>query len=472
MGLSSTKTKTTNKETATTTPNPYAPALPAIEGYYGNLAELMGRDSSAFAPQTNPLLNQATTGASNLGQNNGALNSAADFSWALANQLRNQEQPGTATAGLTKANMPGPLGSVDVAGVAGPEAAQAQLGSYGPLAFAGDASGGAGSTPLSYGGASGLGGIQGYMNPQLEGYIKAALGNFDEQAGKERAAYSARGAKNNNYGGSGYYLGEADLLSNLTRDRAMTEGQLGYDAWKTAADFSSRDADRANAAGIASMQSGNQFNTSMADRLAQLGMFNAGAVNDRSESIFDATNQNSQFNTGQQNDILSQIFGEQSANARQNASSANDANQLAYTTGAETDRFNAGSANDLSQFNAGQQNTMASSNANRQQQGYGMALDGAGQYADIQNTMGDNARDDIGVQAQLGQYLSQLQQQQALAPYTQAGVMGDLLNPQLLGLLTGQTVNASSEGTSKQSGGIGSTLLGGLFGLGSAYLGK
>lgn len=454
MGLSSTKTKTTSKETATTKPEPYAPAVPAIENYYGKLPGLFNTDPNVFAPQSNALLDQATAGAKGLGSQTG-LNEAANYTWQLANQLQNQKQPNAVKAGL-----PGAISATNVNGPAAPTAAQATVANLAPAALAMDTSGLAGKDVATYGGATAKSYMDQYLDPQLDGYVKAYLTNFDDTAGREKAAYQAQGAMNGAFGGSRYGIGEAQLTSDLANKRALGEAGLRSDAFKTALGAGQSDAANANSAGIASMEAQNQRDETLAGLAAQLGMFNAGQVNDRSQSLFDALNQASLFNTGQTNDLNSLIFGEQSTNARQNASAANDVNKLLYTTTADNNRFNADQAN-----------SMASSNANRVQAGLGAALQGAGQYADIQNSMAANDRSNIGLQADLGQYLSQMQLQQALAPYTQAGVQGDLLNPQLLSILSGQTVSGSKEGTTKESMNLLQSLIAAGSKVGSAFAG-
>ncbi len=479
MGSKTVKTK----ETATTTPNLNPNVAPLVQNYYTGLEPLMGGDSSAFVPKTNPLLTKAQEGARNLGSDfssaygfiNSGINTAFNTPDATMTTVNGPAAPKAA-----QARLPGAPTLSRVVAVDGPEQTQATVANYGPLALAGDGAGYAGDGPVGFGGATGYQGIDNYMNPQLAGYIKAALANFDEEAGRRQAAYERAGALNKAFGGSGYHIGQADLLSNLTRDRARTEGQLGYDAWKTAADFSSRDADRANAAGIASMQSANQYNTSLADRLAQLSMYNAGAANDRQRSIFDAANETSRLNATEANELAALLFGERSANARQDAATENELASLLFSQGAETNRFNTGQTNDLASQVFGERsanarqdaaaaNALSQFNTNVGLERAGMQMDAGRAFADIGSADAASRRADISLQQDLGTQMMEIQQREDLSPYIKQQMLAELINGAgILGATTGQTIN--SQGTSKQSGGFLNSLLGAGTSLGSAAI--
>lgn len=479
MGSKTVKTK----EKATTTPNLNQNVAPLVDNYYTQLGPLMGGDASAFAPKTNPLLTKAQEGGRNLGSDfssaYGYINSGAANAFNTPDATTtNVNGPAGPTA--AQARLPGAPTLARVSNVADPVQQMATVGNYGPLAMAGDGTGYAGDGPMGFGGATGYQGIDNYMNPQLEGYIKAFYDDFDNEAGKQRAAYERSGALNKAMGGSGYYLGQGQLDADLTRDRALGGAQLGYDAWKTAADFSSRDADRANSAGIASMQSANDYNKSLADRLASLSMFNAGSVNDRSKSIFDATNENSRFNATEGNDLSALLYGERNANARQDASSANELSSLLFGQGAETNRFNTGQTNDMAGRVYGERSANARQDAaaanDTSQFNSRLGLDRAGMQMDAGRAIADiganeaaSRRADIGVQQDLGTQLMEIQQRQDLSPYTKQQIIAELINGAgILGATTGQTIN--SEGTSKQSGGLLQSLLGAGAQLGSAAI--
>lgn len=487
MGLSSQTTKTTSKEQATTTPNlaPYTQG--PIENYYAGLSGLMDGDSSAFAPKTNPLLMKAAEGARNLGSDYsgayGYINNAAQSAFGVPNAATTSVN-GPAAPTAAQAKLPGAPSLTKVGNVSAPDLMKASVGDYGPVALASDSSGLADKNVATFGGASGLAGIQSYLDPQINDYVKAYNTNFDDMAGREQAAYALKGAKSQAFGGSRYGIGEAQLISDLTNKRALGEAGLRSDAWKTAADFSSRDADRANAAGIASMQAQNQRDETLASLARDFGIANAGALNDRQKSIFDARNELGMFNASEGNDLSSQIYDALIGNARQDAAAGNDLASLLFSQGAETNRFNTGQKNDLASQVYGERNTnarqdaaaandMSQFNARLGLDRAGLQMDAGRALADIGSAEAGSRRADIGLQADLAAQLMDIQQRQDLAPYAKQQMLAELLTGSgLLGTITGQTINSTGSGTSKQSGGLMGSILSGAFGLGAAALGK
>ncbi len=483
--MGSTKTKTKSQETAVTQPNiPYYAEGP-VTNYYGKVNSLIDLPASGVALPANNLLNSAYDSASDLGGVN--YFSQYDNANRIMNGARNlapvsavtANGPGALTA--TNARMPAPFSATNVANVAAPTTAQARLADYGPLALAGDGSGYGGDGPMSAGGSRASEFLNDYLNPQLSQLRDTTMAEYWDQAGRDRAAYAARGALNKAFGGSRYGIGEAQLLSDQARKGALTDAELFNTAWNNALTAGAGDADRATSASIASMQSGNQFNTALADRLANLSMFNAGAVNDRSQSIFDAGNELGMFNAGQSNDMAAQVFDALVGNARQDASSANDINKLIYGETSQTNRQNASEANrlretqyttqaDLSKFNANAQNDINRTNADRALQGLGLALDANGQLVSMADNEAANKRADIALQGDIGGQLQQIMQNESLAPYIQAGLLNDLIDPALLQAISGQTINTSGTSTSKQSGGLLQSLLGAGAQLGSAAI--
>lgn len=357
-----------------------------------------------------------------------------------------------------------------------------------------------------------LNNLNGYMNPYLSQVVDTTAADYDQYAGQQRAELARRGAAAGAFGGSGYGLAQGQAEGELARGRASTLAGLRSDAFNTAAGLSNLDAARrqeagmfnagaqnerdlargqlgfqgalynagaqndarafgANAfntgalsnqaAGNAARQFGaNAFNTgALANQDAtnnfalqnagfrqQTNLANADAQNRYGLEAFNAANQLSQFNTGAQNDAAAQQYGVQAQNAQQNAAAAN-----------ATSQFNAGAANNMSQFNSQQDLSRIA-----------QQLGAANQTASIAGNQAANTRADIGLQGDIGQRLYELQQAQS--PLGQLGTAGALLDPQLLSILTGQTINSNGTSTQKQSGGLGSSLLGGLFSLGSGAL--
>lgn len=471
--MGSKKTRTTSNETATTTPNVPEWFQQPVSNYFGNVVNpLINTNADVLAP-INPLMQKSYQGAMNLpgaGAYDSALGTLGFAEQRLSQPINMPTQQARLpnAPGVTK--VAGPAG---IASILAPEARQAQVGNYGPVALASDTSGLAGKDVATFGGASASGFLSQYMNnPVMNDLITATLAEYDDQAGREQAAYQAQGARNRAFGGSRFGIGEAQLASDLTRRRALTAAELRDQHLARALQAAQGDAANANAAGIASMQAQNARDETLADLASRLGIFNAGAQNDRSRALFDAETDLSRFNAAEGNDLLSQIFGEQNANARaefdaltgnarQDAGAANDLASQIYSTQADMERFNVGERNAGLEFGI---------TANQQQARD--LLNAANARAGITGQIGDDTRANLATMLNIGNAQQDAQTQQLLEPYIRAGLLGDLLDPSLAGLFTGQTINSQGTSTSKQSGGLLSSILGGAFGLGAAAIGR
>ena len=472
MGLSSKKTTTKSNGTGVTTPNvPDWFAQPASNFFTGTVNPLVSGGPKDVVAPINPLISSAYGQAGNLGNSgyDAALSTLGTATDRLSQgiQMPTQQAKLPTAPGLTK--VAGPTG---IGAVAAPTAQQATVGNYGPLAFATDTSGLAGKDVAQFGGASANSFMDRYMNPLLKDYIDAGMTEFNDQAGRQTADYAAQGAMNKAFGGSRYGIGEAQLKSDIARKGALTRSELYSDAWNKALGAGQSDASNATQAGIASMQEKNQRDNMLADLASKFGIFNAGAANDKAGSIFDAGNAASLFNAGEGNDLASLIFGENSnnartlfealtGNARQDAGAANDLASQVYGTQADMEQSNVDARNQGLEFGI---------TANQQQARD--LIDAANARANIAGAQGADARADIGTQMDVGTTMQELQSQQLLEPYIQAGLLQELLDPSIAGLFTGQTIKTDGTSTSKQSGGLLSSILGGAFGLGAAAIGK
>ena len=188
-----------------------------------------------------------------------------------------------------------------------------------------------------------------------------------------------------------------------------------------------------------------QFNAGAANTAA---LANAAAQNDFGLAGFNAQNQMNQFNAGQANDALAQQYAAQVEAAQQDAAAQNAINQAVF-----------GAANQNNQFNASLEMD------NRAQQ-----LAAANQYANIANMGADQYNADLQTQMDLGNQLWQLQNQYTQAPLTQLQTMGGLLNPALLGQVSGQTINTSMSGTTTKPSGLLNSLISAGAQIGSAVL--
>lgn len=117
----------------------------------------------------------------------------------------------------------------------------------------------------SVGQHSGLDKLNDWLNPLTENVVDAALADFDEGAGQSRALADLGLAGSGAFGGSGAALTKSMLEGELTRGRASTSAGLRSDAWNTAADYSSQDANRA----LQADQANAQLSESAASRALQ-----------------------------------------------------------------------------------------------------------------------------------------------------------------------------------------------------------
>ena len=285
--------------------------------------------------------------------------------------------------------------------------------------------------------------------------------------------------------------------TNLAQGQLSADaGQFNANAANTANQFG---ANAQNQAGMANMQAQNQFGLAQGQMAADAAQFGAGAQNQASlanaasQNQFGlanqaAQNQAAQFGAGAQND-----FAIQGANLQQQANLSNQSatNQFASQQAgllADAGAFNAGAQNQAglanmaaqNQFglaNFGAQNDMNLANAaaanqnaqfnssamnDAQQQQLARQLQASGLLGDIAGQYGQDYRADLGMQADLGNQLYQLQDRYNQAPLTQLQNAGNLLNPGLIDSLSGKTITSQNSGVSqeKKSGGLFNSLLG------------
>jgi hypothetical protein len=175
---------------------------------------------------------------------------------------------------------------------------------------------------------------QPYENRYTDQVVNTTLANFDEQAGRQRAAEAAQAAGNNAFGGSRFGVQRAITEEQIARERASQESGLRFGAQ---------------------------------DRAFSLGMQDASTET-----------QNSQFNAGK-------------ANKRAQAQAGMDFNRLLANMGAQNEAgaFGANAANSASQFNAGSRNQagmFGADAANRSALDFAGRSDVAGQFgADAAN---------------------------------------------------------------------------------------
>lgn len=227
MGVSSKKTSSTQ----TTTPNNPSWVTDSVQGLVGQINGLGGMDPSSFVAGASPLQQQAFDQAGDL---NGVSGNYGAATGAIA----------TANSATTPL-----IGEIEVGGGRG------------------------------FNAASLLEGLQDYVNPQLQGVVDPTLNSFDDSAGRARAAAAAKGAMNNAFGGSRYAIGESQLNADLERQRALTEGQLRYDAYDKAYNYSNLDAGRRQEANRYAAEAQNTRDLEQARINLERGRYNADSQN-------------------------------------------------------------------------------------------------------------------------------------------------------------------------------------------------
>ena len=458
--MKGTKTKTTSNGTATTTPNTPAAAQPAINNYFGKINGLFDLPASDVAPALNPLQTVARDQAlKNIGQNDGTFSQAANGAiGAMGAAAGGYVQPVTPATN----QLPAQYQAAQVNRVTTPTAAQADVAALPGAYMASDTSGLAGKDVATFGGASAAGSIDQYMNPLLNDYVDATMTDYWDNAGRQQAAYARKGAQNKAFSDSRYGFGEAQLQSDLTRGGASTRAGLYSDAWNKALGAASGDADRATSSGIASMQAQNQRDETLASLARDYGLSNADALNNFGMAGFQAQNTANLANADSLNSLLSQAFGIEANANSQDANAQNDALQQFYQAALQN-----------GQFNAGQQNQVNLANNQDKLAALAQQISAAGTLGNIASGRAESGRADATTLGNLGNSLWGIQQQQNLAPYTQAGLLSDAINGGgLLNSLTGQTINTNGTSTSKQSGGLLQSLLGAAGQLGPAAIAK
>jgi hypothetical protein len=198
-----------------------------------------------------------------------------------------------------------------------------------------------------------LTGLGDYYNPFAEKVVQSTMADFDHEAGRQRAALAAQGAKAGAFGGSRFGVAQAELEGEIGRNRAGLAAGLRSQAFETAAGLSGQDAGRRqdastfnaqNRTGIASLNAGaeNVRALSQAELDQQRAVFNAAGTNEQRQFGAQSGKDVSIYNAGQdqQRNIAQAGLG-QELNIH-NSGQTNQQRQWAAAEGGLTSRFNAG----------------------------------------------------------------------------------------------------------------------------------
>lgn len=128
--------------------------------------------------------------------------------------------------------------------------------------------------------ASLLDNLDAYYNPARKELVDATLADFDEGAGRTRAAQLLDGAKNSALGGSGFAIREGVTEGELARARTTADAQLRYDAFDRATGLSDADANRRQQMEMTNVGADNTFTLSNQGSVNDAGRFNVGVNQD------------------------------------------------------------------------------------------------------------------------------------------------------------------------------------------------
>jgi hypothetical protein len=528
MGLSTSKTTATNSsnqsQTGTTTPENPSWVTDSLMDYTGRIGSMLDTDPNSFVAPASPLQQQAFGNADRLGQWTGNANAASNIALNAANAPASSV-PGAAGYSAARGNAssytPATLANPREAGATGYQAAQGSAAGYsapslGPAATAAGGgyqaaqAGPVGIAPAANAHASDahaaslLSGLDTYMNPYRDQVVNAAMADFDRQAGQQRAALEAQGARAGAFGGSRFGIAQAELEGNLARARTSSEAGLLSDAFDKGAALSQSDAANrqqtslfnaqnrtgvstantaaANQRALSQAQLDAQIGLANVDARNQAGQFGAAAGNAASLANQAAANQFTLTQAGMQNDAAK--YGAESANqfrlanmdaqnqaaqlgaSAQNAASLanqgasnqfamaqagmqNDAAKYAADANNDFNRDYLTRADQAAQFGASAENAANIFNAQQREAGLNRQLAAASALNGFGNDYGANTRADLGAMAQLGDAQRQVEQAYQLAPLAQLQAGGQLFGATPFQIFTGQNVtsNGTSSGT-------------------------
>lgn len=358
-------------------------------GFSDKISNFMEMDPTQFVAPASPLQTQAFASAANLGQGQAAQTAALDKIATAA--------PAVAT--------PSQAFTYDAPSIGGPATAGSQ--NIGPASQASATLAGTRSILDD-------GGIQKYMDPALDAYIRSTMAEYDDQMGRSRAAMEAAAGGSGAFGGSRYGIQSAQFDSDSDRKRALTQGDLMSQAYR-------------DALGAAGMDAGFRQSTDInnANALSSMSQFNAGSKNSIQIAQADLNKQIALANAGWKNDFAIQ-------QAQMKLKAASDAAAAQQSTS----MFNAGNETQISQFNADQ------------------ALRQAGLMSSIGTATDTGLRADTALTAGLGEQQRAIDEAIKNAIPTQMQIGGSLYG------MISPAAYIGANNVTKNSGSIGGTLAG------------
>lgn len=418
MGLSSKKTKTTPIVTEPMKTNLFGPS-----GYASKVTDFLATDPSQYVAPVSALQSQAFSAAQNLG----GWKPYAQQASSLANDFASRPAPRVSATGY---NAP-QFGTL-------PSAVAARLGAA-PTFEAVQLGGPALGQPVTLGPVSNAqafatdfhsllddGGIQKYMDPGLQSYVNSTLADYDENAGRQRAAVQAQAAGNGAFGGSRYGLQLGQFDADTARGRASTEGELRRSAFEQGANLALADAARRSQI---EMQN-NQLRTTVSGQNAQAenertitqGQFdlNRFLADQQARNQFGLAQGNLEQDARSANMGMLGQYGLQQAQLEQQAKLADADNRMRAALA------QLGIDSDAARFGAEAQNSASVTNAQLQEQYYQRALQAAGLLGGLSTAYGANDRADLGLTSDLGGIQRGIESEYLNAYPTQLQIAGNL----------------------------------------------
>jgi hypothetical protein len=384
MGLSSKKTKTT--------PIVSSWMDPKLTGYAGKVDDFLSKDPTQFVAPASPLQQQAFSAAQNLGSWKPYAQQAADLADGFASK------PATSISAIGyDAPQIGALSPVSVARL-GP-APTFDAASVGPVMNA-DA------YLTDFHSILDDGGIQKYLDPALQSYVNTTLADYDENAGRQRAAVQAQAAGNGAFGGSRYGLQLGQFDADTARGRASAEGDLRRTAY-----------DQALQTALAETGRHSQIDLSNNALRTQVSGQNSAATNARAQ----IQAQLEQEARAAHANMLGQ-YGLQQGQFEQQAISTDAENRMRAALA------QLGIDADAARFGAEARNSAAVTNAQLQEQYYQRALQAAGLLGDLSSNVGANDRADLGLTSDLGGIQHGITSEYLNAFPTQLQIAGNLFH--------------------------------------------
>jgi hypothetical protein len=229
--MSKSSSKSSSSSTATTNSTTTPTVAPWLNQGYQDYASQIGKyattDPTSYVTGSNSTLDKAFGSAQNLGGGQSFINSGAN----IASNIANTASPGVSAAIIGQSD------------------------------------------------------IDKFLNPYLSQVLDTTMADYDVNSGRVRAAQDAQAAKNRAFGGSNFAVREAQTEGELARGRATTGAGIRSTAYNTALQAAQQEADRRQAASLASAQLGSSNLDRQLSAAGLLGQFGSTTGNEQRANL-------------------------------------------------------------------------------------------------------------------------------------------------------------------------------------------